>query len=315
MPARGKGLMENKKEWFRIGQLESLSKVTRRTIHFYVKQGLLHKPKKTGKTMAYYDSRHLHKLSFIKKAKHQGLPLIAIKEKISTLESSDKDAFKKKLPSAFLQKKPVSHRKRGERKVAGKKTRELILDSGSRLFKEKGYKETKISDITKSLNVGKGTFYFYFPDKKALLLECVPRIFFDLFSIGWERIRSVEDPLRRLELRAEAVTPVLKEFCAIIQLSKEAMEDNDPKLQQLGRQTYLSICDPIEADIKKGIDLGLFAHVNPKIAAVFMIGIIENFYYLQTIDETFHPSAIWEDIRGLIINGIRGLRHREINQN
>ncbi len=303
--------MENKKEWHRIGKLESLSNVPRRTIHFYVKQGLLHKPEKTGKTMAYYDSKHLHKLSYIKNAKLQGLPLIAIKQKIADLESSNQNAFTSHLPVTFFQGQNPSSRKKGERKMAGKKTRELILDAGSSLFREKGYKETKISDITKSLNVGKGTFYFYFPDKKALLLECVPRIFFELFSKGWDRIRSVEDPLRRLELRAETVAPVLKEFCAIIQLSKEAMEDDDQRLQQLGRQTYLSICDPIESDIKKGIELGLFALVNPKIAAVFMIGIMENFYYLQTIDETFHPTAIWEDIRSLIINGIRGLRHKE----
>jgi len=303
--------MENKKEWHRIGKLESLSNVPRRTIHFYVKQGLLHKPKKTGKTMAYYDSKHLHKLSYIKNAKLQGLPLIAIKQKIADLESSNQNAFTSHLPVTFFQGQNPSGRKKEKRKMAGKKTRELILDAGSSLFREKGYKETKISDITKSLNVGKGTFYFYFPDKKALLLECVPRIFFDLFSKGWDRIRGVEDPLRRLELRAETVTPVLKEFCAIIQLSKEVMEDDDQRLQQLGRQTYLSICDPIESDIKKGIELGLFALVNPKLAAIFMIGIIENFYYLQTIDETFHPTAIWEDIRSLIINGIRGLKHKE----
>lgn len=299
--------MDDKTNWYRIAQLERLSGVPRRTIHFYIHQGLLHKPRKTGKTMAYYDRRHLHRLEFIKASKRRGLPLIAIKGNMSELESTDPSVFDDDRPLTSLRAGHPNRRKAGERKAAGKRTRELILGAGSRLFREKGYKETKISDITKALNVGKGTFYFYFPDKKALLLECVPRIFFDLFSQGWDRIRAVEDPLKRLELRAETVIPVLKEFCAIIQLSKEAMEDDDPKLQRLGRKTYLSICSPIESDIRRGVELGLFAPVNPKIAAIFMIGIMENFYYLHTIDPEYHPSAVWEDIQRLLVDGIRGV--------
>lgn len=298
--------MDDKTKWYRIGQLEHISGVPRRTIHFYVAQGLLHRPKKTGKTMAYYDSRHLRRLEFIKASKRRGLPLVAIRDKMSELESSDPVAFDGDRPLTSLHAGRSFPRKKGKIKAAGKKTRERILDAGSNLFREKGYKETKISDITKGLNVGKGTFYFYFPDKKALLFECVPRIFFDLFSQGWDRIRAVEDPLKRLELRAETVIPVLKEFCAIVQLSKEAMEDDDPKLQQLGRKTYLSICRPIESDIKRGVELGLFSPINPKIAAVFMIGIMEHFYYIQTIDPDYHPSAVWADIQRLLVDGIRG---------
>jgi AcrR family transcriptional regulator len=301
--------MNDQTEWYRIGQLEQLSGVPRRTIHFYVEQGLLHRPRKTGKTMAYYDNRHLRRLEFIKTSKRSGLPLIAIKENLSELESSDPAAFDADQPLTSLPAGYSFPRKNGKRKTAGKKTRERILDAGSSLFRKKGYKETRITDITKELNVGKGTFYFYFPDKKALLFECVPRIFVDLFSQGWDRIRAVEDPLKRLELRAEIVIPVLKEFCAIIQLSKEAMEDDDPKLQRLGRKTYLSICRPIESDIKRGVELGRFAPINPKIAAVFMIGIMEQFYYLQTVDPDYHPSLVWGDIQRLLVDGIRGVVH------
>lgn len=301
--------MDHKTQWYRIGHLERISGVPRRTIHFYVDQGLLHRPRKTGKTMAYYDNRHLRRLEFIKASKHRGLPLIAIRENLSDFESSDSIAVDDHRPLTSPQTGRSVSRKKGKAKTGGRKIRERILEAGSSLFREKGYRETKISDITKELSIGKGTFYFYFPDKKALLLECVPRIFVDLFSQGWDRIRTVEDPLKRLELRAEIVMPVLREFCAIIQLSKEAMEDDDLNLQHLGRNTYLSICRPIESDIKRGVDLGLFAPVNPKIAAGFMIGIMEHFYYLRTIDPDYHPSLIWDDIQRLLVNGIRGALH------
>ena len=61
--------MGNETRWFRIGDLSRLTSVPRRTIHFYVQEGLLHPPVKTGKTMAYYDESHRKKLAHIKKEK------------------------------------------------------------------------------------------------------------------------------------------------------------------------------------------------------------------------------------------------------
>ncbi len=301
----GEKILNNNQKWYRIAELERISGCPRRTIHFYLKEGLLHTPTKTGKTMAYYDETHLNKLAHIKKAKQQGMPLIGIREQIAQIESKTPNAFGQSISISSQKNKKPTTRQGFPQKSQGKKTRESILDIGCNLFREKGYKETKISEITKALNVGKGTFYFYFSDKKELLLECVPRIFSELFSGDWDLIRQAKNPLERLQQRAQAVLPVLKEFCAIIQLSKEAMEDPDPKIKQLGEQTYISIRTPLESDVEKGIQLGLFKPADPKIVATFLIGIMENLYYLQTTDKNHQAEAIWDSVSDLIINGIR----------
>lgn len=298
--------MKNRSKWVRIAELEKISDIPRRTIHFYLQKGLLHPPTKTGKTMSYYDESHIKKLTFIKKAKSQGLPLIAIQAEIRNMQTVDPEVFgetAEESPSKTIQKEAKNSK---PRKTQGIKTRESILDVGCRLFRERGYKETKISDVVKAMNVGKGTFYFYFSDKRELLLECVPRIFSELFSEGWERLRKIKNPLERLEQRAKTVLPVLSEFCSIIQLSKEAMEDPDPKLQYLGKQTYMSIRSPLESDIEKSIAGGLIKKIDPKIAATFLIGAMESLNYLPTIENNVHPNAFWDDYLSLITNGIRG---------
>ncbi|MFZ5570677.1 MAG: MerR family transcriptional regulator [Thermodesulfobacteriota bacterium] len=303
-------IMKNQPRWYRIAEVERISGVSRRTIHFYLQQGLLHPPRKTGKTMAYYDDAHILKLGLIRNSKQEGVPLIAIKEKLAGLNLSGQAASGHPQPAP-----PVSGRRSDpgprKRKTKGQKTRETILDIGCALFREKGYKGTKVSDIVSAMNVGKGTFYFYFTDKKELLLECVPRIFGELFSAGWDRIRKIQHPLKRLEMRARTVFPVLKEFCAIVQLSKEAIEDSDPKIHQLGDRTYRSICRPLEDDIRKGIETGLFQPVNTRVAAIFMIGIMENIYYLQRTDPTIQPERIWDGMLNLITHGIVGTGSNE----
>ncbi len=172
------------------------------------------------------------------------------------------------------------------------------------MFLQKGYRETKVSDITKSLNIGKGTFYFYFSDKKELLLECVPIIFERLFANGWETIRQLKDPVKRLEFRAKMILPYFKEFCAIIQLSKEALEDPDAKIKQLGGQTYNSIRKPLESDLKKGMEIGVFREMNPIVASTLMIGLMENLYYMQIMDKELSVDKIWDSVLDILNSGI-----------
>lgn len=49
---------------------------------------------------------------------------------------------------------------------------EIIL-CAKRLFEEKGYQNTKVIDITKALDVAKGTFYYYFESKEDVIVEIV----------------------------------------------------------------------------------------------------------------------------------------------
>lgn len=48
--------------------------------------------------------------------------------------------------------------------------RQRLLKESLRLFRENGYDQTKVSDITRAAGVAKGTFFNYFPTKEQVLL-------------------------------------------------------------------------------------------------------------------------------------------------
>ena len=48
-----------------------------------------------------------------------------------------------------------------------------ILETAMRLFQEKGYEKTSISDIAKAIGVAQGLCYRYFPSKEVLFDEVV----------------------------------------------------------------------------------------------------------------------------------------------
>jgi AcrR family transcriptional regulator len=49
-------------------------------------------------------------------------------------------------------------------------TREQLFRAALRLFAEKGFAETTVEDITNAADVGKGTFFNYFPSKEHILI-------------------------------------------------------------------------------------------------------------------------------------------------
>ncbi|MBT3311250.1 MAG: MerR family transcriptional regulator [Desulfobacterales bacterium] len=297
--------MKEKKKWFKIGELERLTGISRRTVHYYLQIGLLHPPEKTGKTMAYYDELHIKKLETIGELKQQGLPLFAIREKISGVPKEKTNRVK--LTESIQLKKHDEKKQKLPQRIQGKKTREGIIKLAIKIFKEKGYKETKVNDITSQLNIGKGSFYFFFKNKKELFLECAPGIFEALFSEGWDKIYKEKNPLKRMDLRMDTVLPARREFSSIIKLCKEVLNDDDPKLRSLGNQIIISIRKPFESDINKCIEQGLIPAVNPKIISLVTIIIIENIDFFLSVEKDFSRSTI----QG-IINGIwKGLLHNE----
>lgn len=69
-------------EYMRMKELVQRSGMSRSTIHFYLREGLLHPPIKTGRTMAYYDRGHLDRLKSIQKSKmDMRMPLAFLKKR------------------------------------------------------------------------------------------------------------------------------------------------------------------------------------------------------------------------------------------
>ena len=58
---------------------------------------------------------------------------------------------------------------------AGRKTRYLLLDAASPLFRERGLAGTSISDIATAANAFPSQITYYFRTKEALFVECACR--------------------------------------------------------------------------------------------------------------------------------------------
>ncbi len=82
----------------------------------------------------------------------------------------------------------------------GRDRREQLMACAARLFAERGYHPTSVSDIVEALGVGKGVFYWYFSSKEELLTELLKASNHSLRKQQQQAIGDEPDPVRRIEL-------------------------------------------------------------------------------------------------------------------
>ncbi|MGN4126645.1 TetR/AcrR family transcriptional regulator [Lysinibacillus sphaericus] len=85
----------------------------------------------------------------------------------------------------------------------GERSKQLLLDKAVELFSEKGYHDTKISDIVKAANLTQPTFYLYFKSKQSLYNDLNKRFqrgFHDIMSEHSEAAeRGIDGFIKMLE--------------------------------------------------------------------------------------------------------------------
>jgi DNA-binding transcriptional MerR regulator/tetratricopeptide (TPR) repeat protein len=69
----------------RMAELAARSGVPRETIHFYLREGLLPRPRKAGQTVAYYDEGHLERLRLVRRLREEKyLPIAVIRRLLAS---------------------------------------------------------------------------------------------------------------------------------------------------------------------------------------------------------------------------------------
>jgi AcrR family transcriptional regulator len=157
-----------------------------------------------------------------------------------------------------------------------KRQRKKILNAAGRLFWQKGYVATTLDDIARAGRINKATIYYYFKNKAFLLFEIVCGI----MQEALENARPIKN---------SAMRPSEKLRVLIMQHTTWVLSLKWPAMGQMERRNlppkllneYLVLRDEYEdifnSIIKEGIQKKEFRKLDPKLYALFILGLLNSF--------------------------------------
>ncbi len=150
------------------------------------------------------------------------------------------------------------------------KRRKEILDVAARVFAEKGYGDTKITEIAEALDIADGTLYNYFNSKRDILLAIIGKAKSD--------IKPMLQEIGELKTRDDLVVILAKTYDVFMAhlpftrtLLMEAWAD-DVILQEYAADHLEHIGQRARKFIVSRVDAGDFRPIDPALATQMMLG-------------------------------------------
>lgn len=166
-----------------------------------------------------------------------------------------------------------------------------IMDAAEKLFFEKGFDRTSVSEIVRTVGIAQGTFYYYFKAKDDILGAIIERQI-DRFANEVVKVYKALDlnPLQKLRIVLRNLIHPEKMNDG---LTKHVEDDRDTKLhQRLERKVFEKFNPIVKEIIKQGIEEEIFDTNFPEeITEILFIGIQG---YLHLHYPSFSDKEIYE---------------------
>ena len=153
----------------------------------------------------------------------------------------------------------------------GERTRRKLVDAAETVFGQKGYEQASIADITREADVALGTFYVYFPDKKALFIEVVDNLGERLRRELSRAVEGLDDRLAVEEAGLRAFFSFARRHRLLYRIVRQA-EFIEP---EVFRRYYERIAEPYARGLREAMDDGQVRALDPETVAWCLMGVAD----------------------------------------
>ncbi|HWB80623.1 MAG TPA: TetR/AcrR family transcriptional regulator [Nannocystaceae bacterium] len=183
----------------------------------------------------------------------------------------------------------------------GQRTRQKILAAAEEVFGERGYEAASIVDITRSAGVAQGTFYLYFPSKKAVFAELVD-------ELGAMLRRTLATAVVELDDRLAVERAGLQAFLVFVQQHKNLyriVRQAEFVDEELYRAYYRRLAKGYEEGLARAMKAGQVRKLDPEAVAFALMGIFD-FLGMRWVlwEGKLPPKRVLDDVFALVRQGL-----------
>ncbi len=193
----------------------------------------------------------------------------------------------------------------------GRRTREALVAAARGVFEERGFSDTRMSDLAAAAGVSHGTVYTYFDSKEAVLSEVCNAIVGEVFAAVRVPDDHRSDPVDWIEEGNRRYLGAYAKNARMLEVVEQAAAA-DPRFRELVDGLRGVFVDKTRATLARFQAEGLADQgLDPDLAAPALVGMVESFARRwHDRGETYDPERVVATLTRLWTQAV-GLRPGE----
>ena len=190
---------------------------------------------------------------------------------------------------------------------------EQILAAAKHIFARNGFRRTKIDQIAESLNIGKGTIYRYFEDKKSLFLAVFEQGMAGLRQAIRAKVEPITDPQAKIATAVRTYFEFFDNDTELIEILMQVRSEFKDDYRRAFLAMYRDYIVKIQENLRNGIKTGIFRNVDiektSEAMSATLQGVLQGFYVRQFGPEiaTSNPEKLTnrtDAVTALLLEGL-----------
>jgi TetR/AcrR family fatty acid metabolism transcriptional regulator len=186
-----------------------------------------------------------------------------------------------------------------------------ILDAAIEVIAEKGFAQSRVSDIAARAGVADGTIYLYFKNKEQILMAAIDSAFGHFLAQARIELGQTTDPREQLHRLGRLHLETLGSRRSLAVVFQTELRHSAKFLAQFSQHQLVSYFDMIRSCVRAGQRSGMFRNdISDKIAANCFFGALDEMVTSWVLSDRDYALAGAADIIVKVI--LRGMETREV---
>jgi TetR/AcrR family transcriptional regulator, fatty acid metabolism regulator protein len=189
----------------------------------------------------------------------------------------------------------------------GAAKRERILRAAIRIFSQKGYFNSKISEIARLAGVADGTIYLYFKNKDDLLISLFEEKMGEVVADVRARVSAGSGALSRLQIFIRNHMDLLTREAGLIEVIQVELRQSNKFMKEYVPVKFLEYLDVISGILEDGKREGVIRpDLNVTLARRAIFGALDeiSLAYVLSRKRKYEPAAAAAEVYRILAEGL-----------
>ncbi len=182
-----------------------------------------------------------------------------------------------------------------------------IIDAALKVFAEKGFYNTRISEIAREATVADGTIYLYFKNKDDILISLFEEEIGKICDLMRDELARAHDPVEKLRIFASHHLNLILKNRELAEVMQVELRQSPKFMREYVNKIFMEYINLVKAIIMEGQEQGIFRKdIAPGIVKRAFFGALDEMarYWILSSTKKYKPADCANEISAIFIRGL-----------